>query len=430
MPRAQRPTPFHIHSIAFAYPGNREAIALRSPATDRLLSEHAEWIRQERSAPVAYVRGARPHIRVVCRRVAGPAKLTAVIGASARGKAVGVAERRVRLVFGRNGLSQPVLFRLSRALPKAVGVQRIRWSWIGKVGDVRMPLGESEHEICLAWRRPRAAEAWAGIGEFKGHPTWVYAPVMQWTCAWAAGRNDPKAICDAILRRLPASGLSYAKPAWDVRSMLSAGGGYCGGWYRMFQAMAAAQGVAVERRSFLVNWQNERGGRARWCAIVVGKPGINRETVAEAASTFHDVRQRPVKEAPVRSTTVARYRFWGVPEKLGDGHCVNFLRHEGRWYLYDACFLSQPVALPGFSLPRSDTTRAIPLGKLGAFRSRYLDHAVGYMLGSFRKDGRLFRTVHPDPGDPRFGKQPVLNGLSIRTPIVPRPGQLISFYWV
>ncbi|HET8633164.1 MAG TPA: hypothetical protein VFL88_03395 [Gemmatimonadales bacterium] len=430
MPQVPRLPPFHIHSIAFAYPGNRDAIALRAPATDRLLSEHAEWIRQERSAPAAYVRGARPHIRVVFRRERGPSKVTAVIGARATGNAVDIEPRRVRLAFGRNGLSRPVLFRLSRALSKRVGVRRIRWRWSGELEGARVPLGDSEHEICLTWRRPRPAAPWASNDAFSGHPVWVYAPVMQWTCAWAAGRNDAKAICDAILSHLPASGLAYAKPAWDVRSMLSVGGGYCGGWYRMFQAMAAAQGIQVERRSFLVDWQNESGGRARWCAIVVRKPGINRETVAEAASTFHDVRQRPVKEAPVRSTTVPRYRFWGVPGKVGDGHCVNFLRHSGRWYLYDACFMSRAVALPGFSLPRSDSTRAIPIGKLGAFRTGYLDHAVSYMLGSLRNEGRLFRTVHPDPGDPGYGKESVINGLTIRTPIVPRPGQLISFYWI
>jgi hypothetical protein len=336
----------------------------------------------------------------------------------------------VRLSFGRNGLSQPVLFRLSRALPRAIGVWRLRWHWKADVAGEEMPLGDSEHEICLSWRRPLPAAPWAGGNAFKGCPVWVYAPIMQWTCAWAAGRNDPKAICDAILKNLPASRLAYARPAWDVKAMLLAGGGYCGGWYRMFQAMAASQGVAVERRAFLVDWQNESGGRARWCAIVVRKPGINRETVAEAASTFHDVRRRPVKQAPVRSTTVSRYRFWGVPENVGDGHCVNFLRHDGRWYLYDACFMSQAVALPGFSLPRSNSTRAVPIGKLGSFRARYLDHAVSYMLGSLRNEGRLFRTVHPDPGDPGYGKEPVINGLTIRTPIVPRPGQLISFYWV
>jgi hypothetical protein len=423
-------TAFEVHSIAFAYPGNREAIALREPATNRLVSEHPEWIRQERSAPAAYVRGARPHVRVVFRRTSGPTRVTCVIAARATGRAPAIEPRSARLVFDRNGLSQPVRFRLSRALPKAVGVSRIRWNWFREVERRRTHLGDSEHEICLTWRRPRPASNWATPDPFKSHPVWVYLPLMQWTCAWAAGKSDPKTICDAILRKLPASGLAYAKPAWDVRSMLTTGGGYCGGWYRMFQAMAGAQGVAVQRRSFLVDWQNESRERARWCAIVVQNPGINRETVAEAASTFHDVRQRPVRGAPVRSTTTARYRFWGVPGQVGDGHCLNFLRHGGTWYLYDACFMRAPVALPGFSLPRSNSLRAVPIGRLGSFRTRYLDHAVGYMLGSFRNDGRLYRTVHPDPADPHFGSDTVINGLSIRTAIVPRPGELISFYWI
>ncbi|MGH3163748.1 MAG: hypothetical protein ACRDOC_17840, partial [Streptosporangiaceae bacterium] len=84
-------------------------------------------------------------------------------------------------------------------------------------------------------------------------------------------------------------------PAWDVPSMLATGGGYCGGWYRMFQAMAGAQGVPVKRRAFLVNWQNESRGRQRWCALVVKHPGINRAVPVEGPSTFHDVRRRPVR---------------------------------------------------------------------------------------------------------------------------------------
>lgn len=423
-------TLFEVHSIAFGYHGNREAIPLRAPATDRLVSEHPEWIRNERSAPAAFVRGTRPHLQAVFRRSAGARSATCVIGASAPGSGAGVMPRRVRLVFDRNGLSQPVRFRLARALPSAIGIRRIRWRWFSEADGHRVPAGESLHEICLTWRRPRPATEWAGPAAPGRNPDWVYAPIMQWTCAWAAGRTGAKAICDAILRKVPASGLSYAKPAWDVRSMLTAGGGYCGGWYRMFQAMAGAQGVAVARRAFLVDWRNESRGRARWCAIVVQHAGINRASVAEAASTFHDVRRRPVRGAPVRRITAARYRFWGVPGQVGDGHCVNFLRHDGVWHLYDACFMREPVALPGFSLPRSSSVRAVPVGRLGGFRTRYLDQAVGYMLGSFRNDGRLYRTVHPAPNDPHFGEASSINGLSIRTAIVPNPDNLISFYWI
>ncbi len=423
-------TAFEVHSIAFAYPGNREAIPLRAPATNHLVSEHPEWIRNERSAPVAYVRGARPHVQVVFRRQAGPRRITCVVGATARGATAGVQARRVRLEFDRSGLSRPVRFQLSRTLPKVVGIRRIRWAWFRLVEGKRLPAGGSAHEICLAWRRPRPPADWAGPDSFPRSQPWVYVPLMQWTCAWAAGRNDPKAICDTILRKLPASGLRYARPAWDVRTMLTAGGGYCGGWYRMFQAMAGAQGVEVKRRAFMVHWQNESRQRARWCAIVVQHAGINRDAVVEAPSTFHDVRQRPVRGAPVRVTTRARYRFWGAPGKVNDGHCLNFLRYKGAWHLYDACFLSESVRLPGFSLPRSNSTRAVPVGRLGAFRTRYLDRAVNYMLGSFRNDGKLYRTIHPDPATKQFGKATVTNGLSIRTTLVPDPGQLISFYWI
>ena len=424
------PAPFSPHSITFAYRGSRDAIALRSPATDRLVGTEPEWLAGRRSAVAAYVRGARPTVRVVFTRTPGaPRTLTCVVGAEGNG-GPGITPRRITLRFGADGLSQPLDFRVARRFPRQLGIARLTWRWHGAADGRRHDLGDSRHEICLAWRRPLAPEPWAAPATFRDARHWVYLPVMQWTCEWAAGRTDAKSICDALLASLPRSGLRYAAPAWTVRDMLLKGGGYCGGWYRMFQAMAGAHGIRLERRAYLVNWQVLPRERARWCALVVPAPGLNRAQPAEGPSRFHDADERPIARSPVRTLTRRRYRFWGHPGKIGDGHCINFLRYRGRWYLYDASFQSAPVALQRFALPRSNPARAVPVGALGSFRRAYLDHAVGYMLGSLPADGRLYETVHPDPDQPDPLGDAVENGLTVETGIVPRAGTAISFYWV
>ena len=424
------PAPFSLHSVAFAYPGNRAAIALRSPATDRLVGAEPEWLAGRRSAVAAYVRGARPTVRVVFTRSArGPRRLTCTIGADGE-DGPGIAPRNVTLRFGADGLSQPLDFAVARPLPRRLGIARITWRWHALLGERRQDVGVSQHEICLTWRRPLAPEPWAGPDTFRDARHWVYLPVMQWTCEWAEGRTDAKTICDAMLASLPRSGLRYAAPAWTVRDMLLKGGGYCGGWYRMFQAMAAAHGVHLERRAYLVDWQTLPRERVRWCALVVTAAGLNRSTPVEGPSRFHDADDRPIGRSPVHTLTRRRYRFWGHPGKVGDGHCVNFLRFRGRWYLYDASFATAPVALSGFALPRSNPARAVPVGSLGNFRQAYLGRAVRYLLGSLRADGRLYETVHPDPGEPDPLGDDVENGLSVETAIVPHAGAAITFYWV
>jgi hypothetical protein len=422
------PPPFTVHSIAFAWRGNPDAIPLRSPATDRLVGIEPEWMAGRRSAVAAYVRGARPTIRVVFARSPGAGRVVDC-RIAAEGDP-GVAECAAALTFGPDGLSAPVTFRLSRRFANRLGIERLTWRWRASAGGVQHDIGTSEHEICLTWRRPRSPAAWAEPDAFPRDGAWVYLPLMQWTCEWAAGRRDGREICDALLAGLPRSGLRYAEPAWTVRDMLLKGGGYCGGWYRMFQAMAGAQGIRLERRAYLVNWEELSRDRVRWCALVVSAPGLNRTRPAEAASRFHDADERPISRSPVRSVTRRRYRFWGQPGKLADGHCVNFLRFRGRWYLYDASFQSAAGPLRGFSLPRSNPARAVPIGALGGFRRDYLDRAIDYMLGSLPGDGRLYQTVHPDPGQPDPLGQRVLNGLSVETSIVPDAGAAISFYWV
>ncbi|HEX7023437.1 MAG TPA: hypothetical protein VF187_01355 [Gemmatimonadales bacterium] len=429
--------PFRIHTIHFAYPGNPEAIPLRDDQTLRFLGTEPEWDANGRDDPSAFVRGRRATMRVVfaCRpRGRRAASGAWRIGAAGTG-GPGVAEHRITLSFDRKGLSAPHEFRLDSRLPDALGRVTPVWHWMARRGATARPFGTTSHQFYLAWRRPIAVRNWAARTEPRDGPpgdpgrAWTYRRLMQWTTVLAAGKDDPKSICDALLSQLPGLGLRYALPAYTVLGMLYAGGGYCAGWYRMFQAMAGAHGVRLERRTFAVEWRVGRRDESRWCAIVVEAPGLGRRIPEESPSRFHDVDARPIPAARVESRTVSRYRFWGCPGLMADGHCINLLRHRGTWYLYDACFRTTAVELSRFRLPRSDPRRPIPLERLGNFKEAYLAVNVPFMLGSLFHKGKFYDTRHPDPDDHRFPARETRNGLTVKTSLIPNRNAGITLYW-
>lgn len=427
--------PFSVAAVHFAFPDNRGAIRLRDPETGTLYGETPEWTWTGSRQPAAFVGGSSPTLRVTFRRTPtrpDPSGRWRISGHGHHGPSL--TDRTVLLRFNRQGLSQPVDFRLDGTLPPGSGVVRRHWHWSAHSGDRHHALGITRHVIYHTWRKPLAAALWSVQSERKGIAArnWVYLPLMKWTCSWAAGRDDPKAICDSLLANLNRSRLRYGEAAWNVGGMLQAGGGYCGGWYRMFQAMAAAQGVRVERRSYLVDWRDEDQGVARWCAIVVSDPGLNRHRPVEMASTFHDSNIGPKHDQPVQHFDVRRYRFWGHPGQLADGHCINFLKHRGRWFLYDASFRTKPVALTGFRLPGPNPKRTLAVEHQGNFQGAYLNHAVGHLLGTLRHAGKMYRTERPLPVAPVANKRRALtyNGLSVKTAIIPARWRNITFYWM
>lgn len=434
MAKATSPS-FTIHSIGFAHATSRHAIPLRRPETNGFITS-PEWVAGSASEPVAYVRRARPTIRVVFRRGPGSRAPGArvLIGARSR-RGPGVAPRMVRLRFGASGLSGAYLFTLDAPLPPKSGLLRLRWEWHAREENRRAFIGRSDHDIFLAWKRPIEAVHWhshaeraaARPGQLAGR--WTYVPVMQWACSWAGGKDGGKSICDAIIANVSRSRLKYAVAAWTVHDMLRLGGGYCGGWYRMFQALAGSQGVLVERRTFLVDWPVVETPQVRWCAIVVSNPGVNRSEPVDGASEFHDANSHPLRTCPVANLRERRYRFWGSPGKQADGHCINFLRHQGRYYLYDACFFDHGIALRQFQLPRTAAAAPLPVSRLGSFKPAYLDRAVDHMLGSVKADGKLYRCEIPNPAEPGFEHARTLNGLTVRTALVPRDQTALAFYW-
>ena len=389
-----------ILSVHFQFPGGR-ALPLREPATDRELGEEPEWIRDRRNAPVAYVRGSRPTVRAVfLTSFACPETIEiAAWGSWGGGAGPGddgplLRRREVRLAQDRADLTEPIELELSRPLPDRIGLHTLSLSWYafwseeGAEEPVRVLIGTTTHTVCTTWRAPleRSEEGlWAS----------VLAPLMLWTCAWCAGKDSPREICDAILASLPASNLRYGIPGWSLRYMLLRGGGMCGGWNRLFQAMAGCQGVFVERRTFRLRWGGGGEGEARWSALVRRRGGINQPFLSEATSTYGTFAELrgpypvPAGQAPVvERVEERRYCVWGSADGRGDGHCINLLAEDGEVLIYDPSFHQRSFAAR-MSLPPRDGS-ALPPEQTRAFKQVYLDETFELLLGTVELGGTRY----------------------------------------
>ncbi len=414
--------PFEVYSVHFQFPG--DAIELRNPATNLALGASPEWVAGVRDEMAAFVRGTRPHMRVVFR---GAPAADGIYTIGADGVPIQVEERPVTLTFdpGTN-LSNPEVFRASGALPDQIGVHATKLDWYVREQPAPShcpPAGTSTHRICTTWRAMTPLP-------LQGLQRWVYKPLMEWTCAWAAGQDDEKDICDAIIAGSRASRLRYGEPlrVRDVRNVLLNQGGMCGEWYHVFQQMAHCQGVFVHRRAFLVHWREDAAtGEARWCAIVVCRGGMNQPHPTHGESDFHDsdVAYPAGNQVPVVARRAQRYQFFGSPGNYDDGHCINFLEYRGRLFLYDASFGVGPIEIEA-PLPVPDLNSPVGGAALASFKERYLDDAVDYMLGSIDNVDRFYRCSDPRPGV--LGE----NGMTVRTRIIPETANgddCLTFLW-
>ncbi len=427
--RPARRAPVSLHSIAFAYDGAPDAILLRDHVTGQLVSVTPEWSAADGDrALAAYVRGAQPRIQVVLSRPQNPGSLgdwaprdatrkCTVYATGAGGP--GIEQERIRLRFDENGLSAPIELRLSRRLPDRTGRLHLRWRWRVRFASQEFTLGTSSHEICLTARRILDPATWLGrrkarrIGRDAAGARWTYSSIMEWTCQWAAGLDDDKAIVDAIMRNLPTSGLKYAVLVNDIRDMLVQGGGYCGLWARMFQAMAASMGVQIERRGILVDWRvGSNPRRELWRALVVRSGGINRAEPTWPVQRFRDAGVTLKARTAIVTIAERRYVFQGKPYGHKDGHVFNVLAYRGSRYLYDPSFLLGPIQLDR-PLPRRDVHRRKDVANLGNFHRAYLSKAVDHMLGTL----------------PWGSHRHTTKALTIPTALLNSPGTL-TFFWV
>ena len=198
-PTAQpRVAPFEIHSVHFDFLGG-QAIRLRDHTTDSVLGLTPEWDASGRNELVAYVRGANPHLLAVFQATPAANGLYAI---GAEGTHSDLAEQQVNLVFDAvTGFFQPVSFSFADPLPNVIGRHQIAFDWyVLDPADPsqRRPAGNTAHVVCTTWRAmvPNSAQRLL---------PWAYARLVEWTSQWAAGCDDEKAICDAIINNLASS---------------------------------------------------------------------------------------------------------------------------------------------------------------------------------------------------------------------------------
>ena len=425
LPIAPPSPPFEVYSIQFCYEGSG-AIPLKDYKTNDFIDP--EYVKGYRNEPAAYVRGTWPAIKVVfCKLHYFEGKYAV----SAVGNLGGVQRKRIELNFNSAGHSDPIDFQLMFPLPDTIGTHTVSLEWYARPTGrpaVLIPISSTEHTLCTTWKRPKA-----NVNE--GLTTWVYKDLMLWTSEWAAGKDNEKDICDAIIKNLHLSGLKYgifkskkdsseskngiSKPKhgiglWSVPGMLHEGGGMCGGWYQMFQHLAHCQGVFVHRRCYLVDWRELPHDEVMWCAIVITDGGLNQPEPTFRPAEFHDVDALYpiVSNTPLHTCTERRYYFKGRRGKHWDGHAINFLEYEGNLYLYDPSFGLGPFEID-MSLPPGDLT--ILGGKqLASFKANYLNSVVDYMLGILLYKGQLQK-------------------ICVKTLIIPDvvgSFQEITFYWI
>lgn len=228
------PRPFEIHSIQFNY-DQSEAIPLKDPATDTFIHTQPEWIRGTRNEPAAYVRGKLPHVKVVFRKLAGFTGGKYAVGAV--GNLGGIRRKVFTPSFNPTGLSSQVDFELMWPLPGAIGKHAVEFEWYARpaaVPSIPTLFDTTKHTLCTTWRALTPNPS-------QDLQKWVYKPPMLWTCEWAAGKNNEKEICDAIMANLYKSGLKYGSPAGKCGPCSTAPAGCAAAGTRCFRTWLIAR---------------------------------------------------------------------------------------------------------------------------------------------------------------------------------------------
>lgn len=418
MPPVVTLPPLEVLSIHFQYPDSA-AIPLRDPLSDTLLGGEPEWIRDRRNVPVAYVRGSQPSIRVtflVHYDSPDPIEISAL-----GNHGVELQPVSVKQLGGSSGatFSRTLELQFARPLPDRIGLHTLQLRWFATWKDtsgipLQVLIGSTFHTVCTTWRH-------LVVQEEERLRNWIYTPLALWTSEWCAGLDDEKDICDAIIQNLPRSGLCYGIPGWNVRYMLLAGGGMCGGWYVLFQQMAACQGVFVEKRTFYIHWPvTSTAGKSipiEWNALVCDKGGLNNPGPNPRSSVSGPFNQALVWYPPRSSADITQiktrmYVFMGQRGKYGDGHCINFLRHGGRLYVYDASFQKGGIEVDMELPPKKPSL--VPGCNLLSFKQNYLDRTLK-LLGSMRVQAVWFE---PNPST-------YLGGIVVGTNLV----REVDLYW-
>lgn len=370
-----------------------DALPLCDPVTDEPINYGPHWIRDTRNEPVAYVRGSSITLEVVFLDVYADNLNTVLSTVYALGNGGGICQTELTLSFDySSGLSKPVRLKLAAALPDIIGVHEYSFAWYvtDKAGQT-FYIGSTTHTLYTTWKPMLELSS-------EHIDNWVYEPVMRWSCRWATGQHDDKAICDALIKQLPLSGLIYGLEgsAQTVRGLLLRGGGMCGAWYRFFQQLARCQGVHVFRRDMTIVTEAQEADRV-WNGAVATAGGINQPYPdVDPYRFFEDNLRFPIGSTPVRIDMVEarRYVYEGEPcELVGVGpstHAVNFfIDHDGQVYLYDPSFAAGPYRFDG---PVPEAGEFMEGEALAKFKTTYLDKTFPYLMGSICNGNQFYKT--------------------------------------
>ncbi|HZN94762.1 MAG TPA: hypothetical protein VFB81_18735, partial [Myxococcales bacterium] len=408
----QRQTVIQLQSLKFSgrSDGTGGPILLRDPRSDQFIGEGPQWTKGVQNQPAAYVRSQTPSVEIglqvswfapvnftlsawgpplsgggeapsLCVPVLGPFPMT-----------LSQKDRQVRFIT-----TGPVPF--NDPLPDQIGRHLVELDWYadwtdGTGASGRLFLGHTSLVVCTTWAPMVASPGQEG-------PSWAYVPLMEWSSAWCRGATSPKQICDLLMKHLPATGLQYGVPGWDIRSMLVNGGGMCGGWAVLFIQLANCQGVALSLATMML----PAGKDMTWGGLILTAPGLNQVSPAFGVAVqghYRDTGNYPPPLAPtLQPDTTSRYSFGQDP----DGHSVAMLQdQDGTVTIYDPSF--QIVASQvQMSLPPS--TGAVERYPSAApFRTLYFGKAVPFLMDQRDKP----------PGEEH---DPLAFGVTVSSPAIP-----------
>jgi hypothetical protein len=243
------------------------------------------------------------------------------------------------------------------------------------------------HERYRTMGTPKAVD-YSGDGSPEG---FLYAPIVEWSCTWAAGAWDVKGVADGCYLHLEECGLKYMILAWYTADMLDDGGGMCDGWNDIFDHLLTVHGFSSAKYFYGLSPNAGSSPELKWASIVIKSPGMNRtEPCFTNANNYRCVDfVYPVPRFygntdPNDDVDYYQNMHWykfSSPTTM-DGHCINFLDYGGVIYLYDATFRNTlgPYPLPGTfaSLPPDGYMQG---SELSAFKSIYYNTAIDYHEG-------------------------------------------------
>ena len=265
------------------------------------------------------------------------------------------------------------------------------------------------------YRVEKPTGAWGNWVQMKRNPTHhnisivhnsISGPQYQWLimnsrklASGVLSTATDKQIVDQIYEHLPdsrssddcvitnddwadANKLKYGIPGWSTVAILNNRGGMCGGWSKFFCDLAAAQGIVLQKRAYLLKATASPDPEVKWYSLLIENPGLNQSQVTNLPMDFKDVNAAkypfPLYPGDITySANLRRYKF----NSPSDGHAVDFIESGGNNYLYDPCF--GPYSDDGII---QDAYSSIPSGNRNgaennAFRTEYFNSLVPRLYG-------------------------------------------------